>query len=85
MRLLDGKSTANTIKEEIKEKVSEMKSRGERVPHLAAVLVGNDGASLTYVGQQGAFLRICRIRIYFNSTGRRYHRASAFGQIDAIK
>ena len=47
---LDGKATANTIKEEIKEKVSEMKSRGERVPHLAAVLVGNDGASLTYVG-----------------------------------
>lgn len=52
MRLLDGKSTANTIKEEIKEKVSEMKSRGERVPHLAAVLVGNDGASLTYVGSK---------------------------------
>ena len=52
MRLLDGKSTANTIKEEIKEKVSEMKSQGERVPHLAAVLVGNDGASLTYVGSK---------------------------------
>ena len=52
MRLLDGKSTANTIKEEIKGKVSEMKSRGERVPHLAAVLVGNDGASLTYVGSK---------------------------------
>ena len=52
MRLLDGKSTAYTIKEEIKEKVSEMKSRGERVPHLAAVLVGNDGASLTYVGSK---------------------------------
>ena len=49
---LDGKATANTIKEEIKEKVSAMKIRGERVPHLAAVLVGNDGASLTYVGSK---------------------------------
>ena len=49
---LDGKATSNAIKEEIKAKVSEMKSRGERVPHLAAVLVGNDGASLTYVGSK---------------------------------
>lgn len=64
MRLLDGKSTANTIKEEIKEKVSEMKSQGERVPHLAAVLVGNDGASLTYVGSK---VRSCEY-VGFEST-----------------
>lgn len=64
MRLLDGKSTANTIKEEIKDKVSEMKSQGERVPHLAAVLVGNDGASLTYVGSK---VRSCEY-VGFEST-----------------
>ena len=61
---LDGKATANTIKEEIKEKVSAMNSRGERVPHLAAVLVGNDGASLTYVGSK---VRSCEY-VGFEST-----------------
>ena len=61
---LDGKATANTIKEEIKEKVSAMKIRGERVPHLAAVLVGNDGASLTYVGSK---VRSCEY-VGFEST-----------------
>ena len=61
---LDGKATSNTIKEEIKAKVSEMKNRGERVPHLAAVLVGNDGASLTYVGSK---VRSCEY-VGFDST-----------------
>ena len=61
---LDGKATSNTIKEEIKAKVSEMKGRGERVPHLAAVLVGNDGASLTYVGSK---VRSCEY-VGFDST-----------------
>ena len=49
---LDGKETSNTIKEEIKVQVTEMKAKGERVPHLSAVLVGTDGASLTYVGSK---------------------------------
>ena len=49
---LDGKETSKTIKEEIKVQVTEMKAKGERVPHLAAVLVGTDGASLTYVGSK---------------------------------
>ena len=52
MKLLDGNKTSTKIKEEIKAKVTAMKDRGERVPHLAAVLVGNDGASLTYVGSK---------------------------------
>ena len=52
MKLLDGKKTSTEIKEEIKTKVTVMKDRGELVPHLAAVLVGNDGASLTYVGSK---------------------------------
>lgn len=52
MIILDGKKTSQDIKEEIKGEVDKMKSRGEKVPHLAAVLVGNDGASLTYVGSK---------------------------------
>ena len=61
---LDGKQTSKEIKEEIKTTVSEMKARGERVPHLAAVLVGDDGASLTYVGSK---VRSCEY-VGFDST-----------------
>ena len=61
---LDGKQTSNEIKEEIKISVSQMKAKGERVPHLAAVLVGNDGASLTYVGSK---VRSCEY-VGFEST-----------------
>lgn len=49
MILLDGKKTAKNIKDEIKTKVSKRVSNHQKVPHLAAVLVGNNGASLTYV------------------------------------
>ena len=64
MILLDGKKTSIEIKEEIKITVSAMKLKGERVPHLAAVLVGNDGASLTYVGNK---VRSCEY-VGFKST-----------------
>jgi methylenetetrahydrofolate dehydrogenase (NADP+) / methenyltetrahydrofolate cyclohydrolase len=64
MRILDGKKISNQIKEEIAVEVAEMKERGEKVPHLAAVLVGNDGASLTYVGSK---VRSCK-KIGFEST-----------------
>lgn len=52
MQLLDGKKVSGDIKNEIAEVVSKMKKKGEKVPHLAAVIVGNDGASLTYVGSK---------------------------------
>ena len=52
MQLLDGKATSEQIKNEIKEKVDVIKASGGRVPHLAAVLVGNDGASETYVNNK---------------------------------
>ncbi|WP_149274872.1 bifunctional methylenetetrahydrofolate dehydrogenase/methenyltetrahydrofolate cyclohydrolase FolD [Pareuzebyella sediminis] len=64
MVILDGKKISNEIKEEIAAEVSQMKERGEKVPHLAAVLVGNDGASLTYVGSK---VRSCK-KIGFEST-----------------
>jgi len=49
MVLLDGKATSNSIKEELAEAVLKIKASGGKVPHLAAVLVGADGASRTYV------------------------------------
>ncbi len=49
MILLDGKQTSRTIQEEIKATVAKLKATGKKAPHLAAVLVGNDGASETYV------------------------------------
>jgi len=52
MIVLDGKKTAQDLKEEIKDTVAAIKKSGKRAPHLAAVLVGNDGASLTYVGSK---------------------------------
>ncbi|HET8837419.1 MAG TPA: tetrahydrofolate dehydrogenase/cyclohydrolase catalytic domain-containing protein [Flavobacteriaceae bacterium] len=64
MTLLDGKKISNDIKDEIAEKVSKMKQRGEKVPHLAALIVGNDGASLTYVASK---VKSCE-RVGFEST-----------------
>ncbi len=49
MKLLDGKATAAEIKAELRNAVEQRKSEGKKIPHLAAVLVGNDGGSLTYV------------------------------------
>jgi methylenetetrahydrofolate dehydrogenase (NADP+)/methenyltetrahydrofolate cyclohydrolase len=64
MVVLDGKKTAQDLKEEIKITVSEIRKDGQRSPHLAAILVGNDGASLTYVGSK---VRSCKY-VGFNST-----------------
>jgi methylenetetrahydrofolate dehydrogenase (NADP+)/methenyltetrahydrofolate cyclohydrolase len=64
MKLLDGKKISDQIKEEIAVEVNKIKERGEKVPHLAAVIVGSDGASLTYVGSK---VRSCK-QIGFDST-----------------
>ena len=52
MTILDGKKTSEALKQEIAEEVKQLKKQGKKVPHLAAVLVGDDGASLTYVGSK---------------------------------
>jgi len=49
MQILDGKQTSEQIKAEIADQVTKIKSAGGKIPHLAAILVGNDGASETYV------------------------------------
>lgn len=63
-QLLDGKATAQSIKDELTEKVAQIKSGGGKAPHLAAVLVGEDGASKTYVN---AKVKACE-QIGFGST-----------------
>src|SRR6201996_3514485 len=50
MELLDGKVASQAIKDELTLRVAELKAEGKKIPHLAAVLVGNNGASETYVG-----------------------------------
>jgi len=64
MIILDGKKTSQDIQNEIAEAVQLMKSNNEKVPHLAAIIVGNDGASLTYVESK---VRTCE-RVGFEST-----------------
>lgn len=64
MIILDGKKTSNDIKSELSVLVDELMKKGKRPPHLAAVLVGNDGASLTYVGSK---VRSCE-KIGYQST-----------------
>lgn len=57
--LIDGKATAATIKAEIAEKVKEIVARGGKRPHLAAVLVGHDGGSETYVKNKVLACEVC--------------------------
>jgi len=49
MQILDGKKAAQAIKDELKLDVAQLAAEGKKVPHLAAILVGNNGASETYV------------------------------------
>ena len=64
MIILDGKKTANDIKEEIALEVTSIVSSGGKVPHLSAILVGSDGASETYVN---AKVKACE-KVGFKST-----------------
>lgn len=64
MILLDGKNLSKEIELELSEKVQQLKSEGKKTPHLAAILVGNDPASQTYVN---AKVKACE-RVGFDST-----------------
>ncbi|SIO17462.1 bifunctional methylenetetrahydrofolate dehydrogenase/methenyltetrahydrofolate cyclohydrolase FolD [Chitinophaga niabensis] len=52
MQILDGKLVSKAIKDQLALNVAELKAQGKKVPHLAAILVGNDGASETYVASK---------------------------------
>ena len=64
MILLDGKQTSKDIQREIKDVVTELRESNQKVPHLAAIIVGNDGASMTYVSSK---VKACE-RVGFEST-----------------
>lgn len=64
MILLDGKKTSDDLKIEIAESVKQLKAQGKKTPHLAAILVGTDGASMTYVNSK---VKACHL-VGFNST-----------------
>jgi methylenetetrahydrofolate dehydrogenase (NADP+)/methenyltetrahydrofolate cyclohydrolase len=57
--LIDGKETSKEIKAEIAEEVAKIKAAGGKVPHLAAILVGGDGASETYVNSKVKACAVC--------------------------
>jgi len=64
MKILDGQLVSQAIKDEMKLKVAQLIAEGKKIPHLAAVLVGNNGASETYVGSK---VKTCE-EIGFHST-----------------
>ncbi len=78
MTLLDGKKLSNEIQEEIALDVQKMKERGEKVPHLAAIIVGNDGASLTYVNSK---VQACK-RVGFESS--EYRMSSNTSELELL-
>lgn len=64
MQILDGKLTSQAIKDQLAEQTTALKVLGKKVPHLAAILIGNDGASETYVASK---VKSCA-EIGYNST-----------------
>ena len=62
MKLIDGKATAAQIKAKIAEEVKQMVAKGGKQPHLAAVLVGHDGGSETYVRNKVLACEACGFR-----------------------
>lgn len=64
MKLIDGKAVSEAIKNQIADSVNQFTANGNRAPHLAAILVGNDGGSLTYVGHK---VKACE-QVGFKST-----------------
>lgn len=64
MQILDGKKAAQSIRDELKIEVAQLNAEGKKIPHLAAILVGNNGASATYVA---AKVKACE-EVGFKST-----------------
>lgn len=82
MTILDGKKTSNDIKGEIAKEVEKIKNRGGKVPHLAAIIVGKDGASLTYVN---AKVKSCQQVGFESSLYRLPHTVSELELLDKIE
>lgn len=80
MELIDGKKISLQVMQELAEEVDRLKSEGRRVPHLAAVLVGNDPASETYVASK---VKACQ-KVGFKSTELRYGSEMTEEQLLAV-
>lgn len=80
MELIDGKKIAALIKQELADEVGALKARGHKIPHLAAVLVGEDPASETYVASK---VKACR-EVGFKSTELRYSAEMTEEQLLAV-
>jgi methylenetetrahydrofolate dehydrogenase (NADP+)/methenyltetrahydrofolate cyclohydrolase len=52
MQILDGKLVSLAVKEDLKNKTAVLKNENKKIPHLAAILIGNNGASETYVASK---------------------------------
>ncbi|MCW3074431.1 MAG: bifunctional 5,10-methylenetetrahydrofolate dehydrogenase/5,10-methenyltetrahydrofolate [Flaviaesturariibacter sp.] len=82
MQILDGKLAAQAIKDGLKLEVAQLAANGKEVPHLVAILVGNNGASETYVA---AKVKACE-EVGFKSTLIRFEASiSAFKLLDTIR
>ncbi|WP_026475579.1 bifunctional methylenetetrahydrofolate dehydrogenase/methenyltetrahydrofolate cyclohydrolase FolD [Alkaliflexus imshenetskii] len=82
MQLIDGKLTSQAIKQEIAAEVQQMAAQGQKKPHLAAILVGNDGGSETYVA---AKIKACE-EVGFNSSLIRFDASVTEAELlDAVK
>ena len=79
MQILDGKIVSQSVKEKIKEKTLQFKAAGNKTPHLAAILVGSDGASETYVASK---VKNCE-EVRFKSSLMRFAEDIAEGELIA--
>lgn len=81
MQILDGKKAAQAVKDELKIETAQLANDGKKIPHLAAILVGNNGASETYVASK---VRSCE-EVGFKSTLIRFDETvSAFELLEKI-
>ena len=82
MKIMDGQLVSQATKDDLKLKVAELVQQGQKVPHLAAVLVGNNGASETYVGSK---VRTCEENGYKSSLIRLVDTISEAELLDTIR
>jgi len=77
MNLIDGKKIAGEIKQEIAAEVKSLVANGAKQPHLAAILVGHDGGSETYVAYK---IKDCEEVVVADSLRRRCYRRGIIGK-----
>jgi methylenetetrahydrofolate dehydrogenase (NADP+)/methenyltetrahydrofolate cyclohydrolase len=82
MQILDGQKVSQAVKDQLKLEVAQLKAEGKKVPHLAAILVGNNGASETYVASK---VKACEEIGYKSTLIRMEEDISEFKLLSAIE